>query len=216
MNISGASLSSELPPSLPSQLFLLFVQVGPCVFICGTLARFLCSCLRILKSKIEIMIFRVNPETTNKTLDYYCLFLFHPLLFVQLLRFLSRLFPAATLPISVIFMFLLSGFWSFESPLSSVSHHPPCRCVAAAMVGSETAIAKLSDHLWPTFIRLISLLTQTSCFFVQSNAVKGGKTGNWILGRKLKATVLERRDPGDVGNGCLIKTRGMSLELNSK
>lgn len=39
------------PPSLfslhpsPPQLFILF-QVGPCVFICETLARFLCSCLR--------------------------------------------------------------------------------------------------------------------------------------------------------------------------
>lgn len=93
------------------------------------------------------MIFGVNPETTKKTSDYYCLFLFHPPLFVQLLRFLSHLFPAAISPISVIFVFLLSGSWSFESPLSSISHHPPCHCVTAAMFGSETAITKLADHL---------------------------------------------------------------------
>lgn len=65
-----------------------------------------------------------------------------------------------------------------ESPLSSISHHPPCCCVTAAMFGSETAVTKLADHLWPTFVRLMSLLTQTSSFFMQWNAVKGGKTGN--------------------------------------
>lgn len=79
---------------------------------------------------------------TNKTSDYYCLFSFHPLLFVQLLQFLSRLFLAATLYFSHLFVsflrFLVSTVIRFPSS--------PLSCVAAAMFGSETAIAKFADH----------------------------------------------------------------------
>lgn len=105
----------------------------------------------IFQSQIEIMIFGVNPETTNKTTDYFCLFLFHPLLFVQLLPSLSRLSPAATLPISIVFALLLSSFWSFESPLSSISHHPPCRCVAAAMFWVRNSRRKTR---WPSLTHI--------------------------------------------------------------
>lgn len=69
-------------------------------------------------------------------------------------RLLSRLSPAATLPISVIFALLLSSFWSFESPLSSISHHPPCRCVAAAMFWVRNSRRKTRwlslTHIHPT------------------------------------------------------------------
>lgn len=127
MNVSGASLSSEhllFSLSIPPSTVIFTLCSGWAVRLhlrdTGPLSLFL---PQIFKSQIEILIFRVNPETTNKTSDYYCLFGFHPPLFVLLLQFLSRLFLAAALPISAIFVFLLSAFWSFESPLSSVSHH---------------------------------------------------------------------------------------------
>lgn len=155
MNVSGASLGAEyllFSPSIP--LSTVIFTLGPHVFICWPAFFVLDSQFwnpRWRSWYLELTQRRQIKHQINIICFSSILRLFHPSMFVQLLWFfLSRLFLAATLPTSVIFVFLLSGLWSVESPLTFISHQPLCLCMAAAMFGpkqpSQTSLTVSDPH----------------------------------------------------------------------
>lgn len=175
---SPPSLFSLHPSPPPPHSYFYSFRLGRASSFARPWPAFFVLASEIFQSQVEIVIFGVNPEITNKTTDYSCLFLFHPCLFSS-----CRLYLVYFQQL----LFLFQSSLRFFSPVSGLLnlHCHPFPIIPLVVVwllpcfGSETAVAKLAHHLWPTFVRLILLLTQTGWFFVQSKAVKGGKkTGN--------------------------------------